>query len=151
MENRFLVERPPAHLFAREAFPAASSKSLHVLVVDDHVDSAGLIAKVLEMSGHRTRTVHDGLEVLEAARIFLPDVILLDIGLPGRNGYEVARLIRRDGLFRHTLLVALTGWDRDADRRAATEAGFDVHLAKPVDLDALLAMLNRVPLPRDGG
>jgi len=138
------LERSPALPPARQAFPGSGPKPLHVLVVDDHIDMANLMVELLKMSGHETRIVHCGLEVLGAARNFMPDVILLDIGLPGRNGYEVAHLIRRECLFQNTLLVAMTGWDRDEDRCAATAAGFDVHLPKPVDLNVLMKMLDQV-------
>jgi CheY-like chemotaxis protein len=143
MQKHSSLERPSAHQPSRQAFPNAGPKSQRVLVVDDDVDMATLMVQLLKISGHQTRAVHFGLEVLEAARNFLPDVILLDIGLPDRNGYEVAQSIRRERLFQTTLLVAMTGWDRDEDRRAATAAGFDVHLAKPVNLDTLLKMLDQ--------
>ena len=118
--------------------------SLQVLVVDDNIDAAETMVMLLELSGHKTAMVHTGTEVLEAARDFIPDVVLLDIGLPGMNGYEVARQVRQDPLLDQTLLVALTGWGSDADKRAARDAGFDVHLTKPVGPDALLEVLARV-------
>ena len=118
--------------------------SLQVLVVDDNIDAAETMVMLLQISGHRTAMVHTGPEVLETALSFKPDVVLLDIGLPGMNGYEVAAQIRQDPLLDHTLLVALTGWGSDADKRAAREAGFDVHLTKPVGPDALLEVLARV-------
>ena len=114
---------------------------LQVLVVDDNVDAAEMIAMLLEAFGHRTATVHDGLEVVEATRHFKPDVILLDVGLPGINGYQAAALLREEALVDHTLMVALTGWGSDAHRRASHEAGFDVHLTKPVESSALLEVL----------
>jgi PAS domain S-box-containing protein len=123
---------------------AAPAAALQVLVVDDNVDAAETMSMLLEMSGHRTVMVHGGLEVLEAALRFLPDVILLDIGLPGMNGYEVAARIRQERLLDQTLLVALTGWGSEADKRAAIEAGFDIHLTKPVGPDALMDVLARV-------
>ena len=114
---------------------------LQVLVVDDNVDAAEAIAMLLESFGHHTTTVHDGLEVVGAARHFRPDVILLDVGLPGINGYQAAALLREGALVEHTLMVAVTGWGSDAHRRASHEAGFDVHLTKPVEAKALLEVL----------
>jgi CheY-like chemotaxis protein len=122
----------------------APVRGLKILVVDDNVDAASTMVMLLKMSGHRTATVHNGLEVLEAARKLMPDVILLDIGLPGINGYEVAAQIRLDRSLDHTLLVALTGWGSEADKRAARLAGLDVHLTKPVGPDALIKVLARV-------
>jgi CheY-like chemotaxis protein len=137
---------PPAVQDTREAQPGATS--LDVLLVDDNVDAAETLALVLEMSGCRTRMVHDGLAVLPAAREFDPDVILLDIGLPGMSGYEVAAQLRADPRFRRTLLVAITGWGAEQDRRRAQEAGFDHHLTKPVDFAALEPLLRQVQPPR---
>jgi CheY-like chemotaxis protein len=96
------------------------------------------------MTGRRTRTVHEGAQVLEAARDFSPDVVLLDIGLPGMSGYEVARQLRADPRFSHTVLMAVTGWGSEDDRRRSRAAGFDEHLTKPVDLAALEPLLCRV-------
>jgi CheY-like chemotaxis protein len=127
---------------------AAPGAGLRVLVVDDNVDAAETMAMLLDMSGHKTAMVHSGLEVVDATREFEPDVILLDIGLPGMNGYEVAALIRQERQFDHALLVALTGWGSDADKRAAIEAGFDQHLTKPVGPDALAEVLARVKTRR---
>ncbi|WP_053076510.1 ATP-binding protein [Caenimonas sp. SL110] len=120
------------------------NSGLKVLVVDDNVDAAETLATVLEMTGRRTRAVFDGRAVLDAARAFEPDVILLDIGLPGLTGYEVAKLLRADPRFSRTLLVALTGWGGEEDRRKSREAGFDEHLTKPVDLSAIEPLLARL-------
>jgi PAS domain S-box-containing protein len=124
--------------------PEAGEPGLKVLVVDDNVDAAETLATVLEMTGRRTRTVHEGAQVLEAARDFSPDVVLLDIGLPGMSGYEVARQLRADPKFSHTVLMAVTGWGSEDDRRRSKAAGFDEHLTKPVDLAALEPLLCRV-------
>jgi CheY-like chemotaxis protein len=117
---------------------------LHVLVVDDDRDSADLMSRLLEMHGHQTAVVHTGLEVLGVARDFLPDVVLLDIGLPDTSGYEVARALRQEALFRNSLLVAVTGWARESDKSAAVSAGFDLHVSKPVDFSGLLEVLARL-------
>jgi len=87
--------------------------------------------------------VHDGVQALQAARDFAPDVVLLDIGLPGLNGYQVAERLRQDPRFADTVLIAITGWGADQDRRRAQEAGFDHHMTKPVDVAALRPLLRR--------
>ncbi|MGZ5848261.1 MAG: ATP-binding protein [Ramlibacter sp.] len=122
--------------------PAAAG-GLKILLVDDNVDAADTLALVLEMDGCHTRTVHDGPQALVAAREFAPDVVLLDIGLPGLNGYEVARRLRQDPRFVETVLIAITGWGAAEDRRRAQEVGFDHHLTKPIDLEALRPLLRR--------
>lgn len=104
-----------------------------VLVVDDNIDGALSQAALLEACGYEVRVVHDGLAVLDAALAFLPEVILLDIGLPGMNGYEVARAVRRELVLHEVLLVAMTGYGLESDRRQSREAGFDHHLVKPTD------------------
>lgn len=121
-----------------------SDTGLKVLVVDDNVDAAETLATVLDMTGRRTRVVHDGRSVLQAAREFEPDVVLLDIGLPGMSGYEVAKQLRADAAFSRTVLIAITGWGAEEDRRRTKEAGFDEHLTKPVDLTAIDALLAKV-------
>ena len=115
---------------------------LDVLVVDDDVDAARLMTALLSALGHRSTAVHTGLEAVDVALKVVPHVVLLDIGLPGMNGYEAAGRIRRESLLDHTLLVAVTGWGRDSDQRAALKAGFDMHLTKPVDPDTLREVLN---------
>ena len=112
-----------------------------ILVVDDNRDAAESLAMLLKLSGHEVHTAHDGLEAVEAAAKFQPDVILLDIGLPRLNGYEAARRIREQQRDKGLMLVALTGWGQEEDRRRSEEAGFDAHLVKPVDLAALSKLL----------
>jgi CheY-like chemotaxis protein len=114
---------------------------LDVLVVDDDVDAAQLMAALLAAFGHRTTAVHSGLEAIDVALKVVPHVVLLDIGLPGMNGYEAAGLLRRESLLDHTLLVAVTGWGRESDQRAALKAGFDMHLTKPVGPETLREVL----------
>ena len=97
-----------------------------------------------ELAGHTTRVVHTGPAALAAAREFRPEVVLLDIGLPGLNGYEVARRLRSDPELAGALLVALTGWGSEDDKRQALDAGFDVHLTKPIEATALDAAIARV-------
>lgn len=88
---------------------------------------------------------HDGVSAMEAARALVPDVMLVDIGLPGMNGYEVARLVRSEPRLRHVVLVALTGYGRDEDRQLALAAGFDYHLVKPVNPDTLQGLVTLLP------
>lgn len=112
-----------------------------VLVVDDNVDAAESLATLLEMSGHEAHLAHDGAQGLTVAEHLRPDVILLDIGLPKMNGHDVARRIRAAGWGREMVLVALTGWGQEEDRRRSRDVGFDHHLVKPVDVAALMRLL----------
>lgn len=112
-----------------------------MLVVDDNEDAADSLATLLDVMGYQVRIAYDGPEGIEAADQFEPAVALLDIGLPKLSGYDIARHIRgrRGG---EVLLVAITGWGQEEDRRKAREAGFDHHFTKPADFDALLALID---------
>lgn len=113
-----------------------------ILLVDDSVDAALALSMLLEALGHEVRTEHDGPRALASLDDFKPDVVVLDIGLPGMNGFDVAREMRKRAATKDALLLALTGWGSDADRQRALDAGFDRHLTKPVtiaDLEAALA------------
>jgi DNA-binding response OmpR family regulator len=113
-----------------------------VLVVDDDVDAAQGLALVLRLRGHEAEVAHDGATALELSRLRRPEVVLLDIGLPGGlNGYEVARRLRREAGLRGTRLVALTGFGQEEDRRRAAEAGFDGFLVKPAEPQEVLRAL----------
>jgi PAS domain S-box-containing protein len=112
-----------------------------VLVVDDNVDAADSITSILRLSGYDVRCVYDGLSALDAAGAYLPDVVVLDIGLPGLDGYEVARRLRAQPRFARTPIVAVTGYGQESDRNRARDAGFDAHLTKPVDPAALQAFI----------
>lgn len=117
-----------------------------VLVADDNSDAAESLGMLLELMGNEVRTAADGLEAVEVAEVFRPDVMVLDIGMPRLDGNAAARRIRATEWGRRTVLIALTGWGQAEDRRRTAEAGFDMHLTKPVDpgtLDALLAGLCR--------
>jgi CheY-like chemotaxis protein/two-component sensor histidine kinase len=120
---------------------SADPQSVRVLVADDNVDGAESLARLLDLSGHRVHTVHDGHAAVRVARQLQPEVALLDIGMPGLDGWEVARRIRALPGCEQTLLIALTGWGQAADRSRSREAGFDHHLVKPVDLATLRGLL----------
>jgi signal transduction histidine kinase len=120
---------------------AQKSPTRRILVVDDNVDGRETMAMLLELSGHAVRTAEDGPSALRVADEFRPDVILLDIGLPGMDGYQVAQQIRANPALHQVRLIALTGWGQDSDRERSQHAGFDLHLVKPVDPVALSQVL----------
>ncbi|MBA2675741.1 MAG: response regulator [Ramlibacter sp.] len=128
--------------------PAAGAAAAcrRILIVDDNEDANRSLAELLQMAGHEVAMAFDGMQGLEAARAFMPDVILLDIGLPGMDGYEVARQLRADPRGASTRVVALTGYDQGSDLKQAKEAGFDAHLLKPARLDEILRLLADVPV-----
>jgi len=119
-------------------------KSLRVLVVDDNVDSAKTIGMLLQASGHEIRIIYDGLAALDAALDFRPRVVLLDIGLPGLDGFEVAKRLRQQASLQNILLVAMTGYGQESDRQRSKEAGFDHHLVKPANFKQVLQILTTV-------
>ncbi len=119
--------------------------SRRILVVDDNIDSAESLAMLLEITGHEVRMAHDGREAVNVASAFLPEVILLDIGLPKLNGYEAAREIRQHPWGVKMTLIALTGWGQDEDRQKSKDAGFDSHMVKPVDHIELMKRLEELP------
>lgn len=124
--------------------PGKQLASHRILVVDDNRDSAKTLAMLLGITGNETQVAHDGLAAIEVAESFRPEVILLDIGLPKLNGYEVCRAIRKEDWGAQIVIVALTGWGQDDDRRKSTEAGFNGHLVKPVEHDALVKLLTEL-------
>jgi two-component system CheB/CheR fusion protein len=127
---------------ARPADPEASPRApSRVLVVDDNRDAAELLATGLRLQGHSVETAHDGDEALSKAAAFEPDAVVLDIGLPRMDGYQVARRLREEARLTNLLLVAVSGYGQDDDRRRARDAGFDHHLTKPVPLDEIHALL----------
>ncbi|HUP06055.1 MAG TPA: ATP-binding protein [Caldimonas sp.] len=134
---------PPA---STEVSDAGSSQmpSRRVLVVDDNVDAAMALAAMLELDGHHVRTAFDGVSALELAERFGPEVALLDIGMPGMDGCELARRLAARPWAGRLVLVAITGWGQDGDRRRSAEAGFAHHLVKPVDPPELAALLSTV-------
>ena len=128
---------------ARRLRPGSSGR--RILVVDDNADSADSLAMLLGLQGHETEVARDGLEAVEKALRTLPDVVLLDIGLPRLNGYEAARRIRSSPGGGAMRLIAMTGWGQDEDRNLSRAAGFDEHLVKPVDVDLLARLLAKLP------
>jgi CheY-like chemotaxis protein len=113
-----------------------------ILIADDLRDSVDSLAMLLRLAGHDIHTAHDGLEAVQAAAALKPDVVLLDIGMPKMSGYEAARHIRQQPWGKGMVLVAVTGWGQEEDRRRADEAGFDHHLTKPVDPASLQKLLD---------
>jgi CheY-like chemotaxis protein len=142
-EERAVPAAPPA------AAPGASR--LRVLVVDDQPDMADCVAMLIETFGHQARAVYDGATALAVSRAESPDVIFVDIGMPVVTGYDVAREIRSRGELAGIRLVALTGYGRDEDRRRAFEAGFDLHLTKPVADATLRSVLAELAPVRPRG
>jgi CheY-like chemotaxis protein len=116
-----------------------------VLIADDNVDSALSLGMMLELMGHNVRVVHNGLDALELADQFRPQAMLLDIGMPQLDGYEVARRVRLLPWGQSVQLVAVTGWGQAQDKHRAREAGFDAHLVKPADPEVLGALLRNGP------
>jgi CheY-like chemotaxis protein len=154
--SEFTVRLP----LAREAEPGpdgarpgngradAAAPARRVLVVDDNRDAADSLGLLLKALGNDVQVAHDGASALDAARTYRPGVVLLDLGMPGMNGYEVARALRAQPGLEDVVLVALTGWGQKEDRLRSRAAGFDHHLIKPVDLAALQALL-AAPLTRE--
>jgi PAS domain S-box-containing protein len=149
--SEFVVRLPRRAEGPVESEPAASASApatlpaRRILVVDDNKDAAESLALLLGLAGQNVATARDGLEALTQVEQFAPEVVILDIGLPGLNGYEVARRIRAMAGHQRVSLIALTGWGQDEDRRRTEEAGFDHHLVKPVDFDALKRLLAGLP------
>ncbi len=127
--------------------PAAEAKSLRLLVADDNRDSAATCAALLQASGHEVTVAHTGGEALDLACRLEPDALLLDIGMPELNGYQLAQRIRDTPWGRHAMLIAISGWGQEQDKRRALEAGFDRHLTKPINPSSLEALLQATAHP----
>lgn len=127
---------------------AAALPRRRLLVVDDNVDAAQTLGAILELNGYEVRVAYTGAEGLRIAAEWQPDVGVLDIGIPDLSGYELARGIRECSLDCQPMLIACTGWGQQEDVERAREAGFDHHLVKPVDPDAVLKLLSRAPAAR---
>jgi two-component system, chemotaxis family, CheB/CheR fusion protein len=113
----------------------------HVLVVDDNRDTADGLARLINSFGYQARAAYGGEQAIEETVAFLPDMALIDIGMPDLDGYETVKRIRQQRGNVHIIIVAVTGWSRDEDKRRAYEAGFDLHVAKPMDADKLKELL----------
>ena len=142
--SEFSIHLPLSSIRGAAATPTAAPtirSGLRVLVVDDNVDTARTLSLLLQGLGCTTQEVHDGPPVVDAAKSFQPDAILLDIGLPGLDGYQIARLIRQTPELSHVRLIAVTGYGQQQDRERSRDAGFDDHLVKPVQFDSLVKTL----------
>lgn len=120
---------------------APRSARLRILVVDDNVEGGQLLCALLSQRGHDVTVVQSGEDALRLAKDLMPQVGLLDIGMPGMNGYSLAEELRRDPSHSGMFLVAITGWGQEEDKRKAIEAGFDAHVIKPADPDELQMLL----------
>jgi CheY-like chemotaxis protein len=134
---------PPVELEGSRRQPEWKSQALRVLVVDDNQDAAEMLSEALQLLGYRTATAHDGPEALRVAGDFQPDTVLLDIGLPVMDGYELAQRLRSQ-FGRELLLIAITGYGQEADRLRSKAAGCQDHFTKPVDLQRLAERLARM-------
>ena len=147
--SEFVVRLPVLdHVARRVPEPGAATaprRSRRILVADDNRDSADSMAMLLRLAGNEVEIAYDGEEALRRADAFRPEVMLVDIGMPQLNGYEVAERLRAEPWGRELVLIAATGWGQEEDRRRTAETGFDAHLVKPVDHDALMQLLGRLP------
>jgi PAS domain S-box-containing protein len=137
--------QPPGDSARAEQGPAAAASGHRLLVVDDNRDAAFSLSMLLRLQGHEVKVAHDGLSALETAMSFRPVLIFLDLGMPKMDGYEVARRIRTTPGLENVVLAALTGWGQEEDRRRTAEAGFDHHLVKPPEPQALVGVLAALP------
>jgi PAS domain S-box-containing protein len=148
--SEFVVRLPLVLALAQEGQDQEDNRQIsrttqhRILVVDDNVDAASSLALMLKIMGHEVRTANDGLEGVETAAAFRPDLILLDIGMPRLNGYDACRRIREQPWGKNVNIVALTGWGQDEDKRRSKEAGFDSHLVKPVEPAAVESLLAKL-------
>ena len=121
----------------------SAPRPVSVLIVDDNIDAATSLCYVITLAGYQVMVAHDGNRALEIAGELHPDVVLLDIGLPGMSGHEVARRLRAESWAADLKLIAVTGWGQEDDRTKSLEAGFDEHLTKPIDPETLLQRISR--------
>ena len=129
--------------------PASSGRPQRVLIIEDYEDTARMLTALVKSRGYEVRAEYTGPDGLRAAEDYHPEVILSDIGLPGIDGYTIARELRKRPEFTETLMVAVTGYNQESDRRQAVEAGFDYHLPKPLDVSQLFEIL-LTKQPSDG-
>jgi CheY-like chemotaxis protein len=147
--STFTVRLPLAEQVPEESMPgidqkaAAPASRCKVLIVEDNRDTAMACASIFTKLGHDVQTAYDGVAALNLARSFRPEVIFLDIGLPGMNGYDVAKTLRNEG-FADELIVAVSGYGQPEDRQRSRDAGFDDHLVKPVQQELLVSALGQI-------
>ncbi|MEO8186462.1 MAG: ATP-binding protein [Burkholderiaceae bacterium] len=152
--SEFTIRLPLSTQLSSESAPELpapeplAANGRRILIADDTRDSATSLAMLMELASNETRTVFDGLEAVQAAALFRPDVVFLDIGMPKLDGYEAARRIREQPWGKNMFLVALTGWGQDEDRQKSKDAGFDAHLVKPIDHAELVDLLADLQLVR---
>jgi CheY-like chemotaxis protein len=145
-------QKPANPMTVSQTGSTARNEQLHrTLIVDDDIDAAVTLSLLLQLGGHTTALAHDGVEALKAVAEFKPDIVLLDLGLPGVDGYEVARTIRRQPELGNPFLVAITGWSAPEDRLRTKQTGFDEHLTKPVDISMIELLVTNLPERRAGG
>jgi CheY-like chemotaxis protein len=156
--SEFVVRLPEVYVRAEQASPRATgvggaTTTLHarhrILVADDNEDAAKTLAMILRIMGNDVQVAHDGLAAVKAAGEFRPDTVFLDIGMPRLNGYDAARQIREHPEGKDIVLIALTGWGQEEDKRRSQEAGFDLHMVKPVDPAALEKLFVDVPQSKE--
>jgi len=145
LAERTETAKPPAAALQ----PPLSGR--RILIADDNKDAAESLSMLLQITGHETFMAHDGVEAIAAAEKHRPDVILLDIGMPRLNGLDVCHRIRKEPWGSGITIIALTGWGQEEDRRQSHEAGFDGHLVKPVDYNALLELLGSMNARAEAG
>jgi signal transduction histidine kinase len=145
-------DAPVAGPLVESAVETLTDAPRRILVVDDNRDAADTLALSLEMLGHEVRTLYDPMRALELAQGYAPDLIFMDVGMPGMNGYDLASHLRRQAWSEDTLMVALTGWGQDEDRRRSRAAGFDHHLVKPAEfaeIEQMCRLRRARPAPQD--
>ena len=150
--SRFVVSLPieltdVEHSVVAVAYEESVSSVFRVMVVDDNVDAAETLSALIEMSGHEVRTAFSGFDAISLATDFRPHVIFMDIGMPGMDGYETARKLREVNTLQNTILIALTGWGTESDRKKSSEAGFNHHLTKPIKIEEIISLLSSLTPP----
>jgi CheY-like chemotaxis protein len=145
--SRFVERLPRAHERPSQNVPAAApapapASSKRVLIVDDNEDSSELLSALVQRLGHQTEVAYEGTRALQLAEEFAPHIVFLDIGLPGMNGFEVARRMRQLPACASIPIIAVTGYTRESDRQEAASAGFTEHFAKPIALERLRGVLD---------
>lgn len=125
-----------------------SQQPLNILIVDDNEASAKTLGWMMELLEHNVKLAHDGADAIETAKSFVPDVVLLDIGLPGMNGYEVCSAMRLLPCLESAVFIAQTGWGQNEHRQRSKEAGFHYHLVKPIDMDELQKLIESLKVAR---